>query len=400
MAMGRREEERQESLWISSKHMARGPGHPFYKRLNKILAAHRFERFVEGLCRGFYAQKMGRPSIPPGVYFRMLMVGLFEGLDSERGIAWRCADSLSLRQVLGYAVQEGTPPGVAAGACALCGRVFGFLWAAFRRFRTRTRCTGPIEARHGVPHNPARRPAMVYRNREPATSATGCWPVRDLTCAVASGKQGERLPLLLGHLGQTEELPVVQLDPNALKRPGSNRLDRLPAHAYNERTSTRQQGLCECRRKMIMRCVTRQNVRIPFLLLLPVMILSGCGTPAGRFTEISLGMSKEEVATVLGQPRVARGAITNMFGQVVEVWEYKVVMPRHETVVTFAGKSMATLMTYGIAGAFLFRPETKNYWLYFVESKLVRWGAAGDWPQEADRIYQINFNPSPAITSE
>ena len=109
MAMGRRQEEQEQPLWVSWKDIPRGPGHPFYKRLNKILAEHRFDRFVEDLCEGFYAEKMGRPSIPPGVYFRMLMVGLFEGIDSERGIAWRCADSLSLKEFLGYAVREGTP---------------------------------------------------------------------------------------------------------------------------------------------------------------------------------------------------------------------------------------------------------------------------------------------------
>ena len=109
MAMGRRRSEQQGALWIAGANLPRGPGHPFYKRLNTILAEHGFDRFVEGLCALFYAEKMGRPSIPPGVYFRMLMVGYFEGIDSERGIAWRCADSLSLRESLGYGLEESTP---------------------------------------------------------------------------------------------------------------------------------------------------------------------------------------------------------------------------------------------------------------------------------------------------
>ena len=109
MAMGRREGARQDPLWVTWKDMPKGPGHPFYKRLNKILAAHGFDRFTEELCQPLYAEKMGRPSIPPGVYFRMLMVGYFEGIDSERGIAWRCADSLSLREFLGYALDESPP---------------------------------------------------------------------------------------------------------------------------------------------------------------------------------------------------------------------------------------------------------------------------------------------------
>jgi len=109
MAMGQREGERQMPLWIAGTDLPSGPGHPFYKRLNTILAKHGFDRFVEELCAPYYAEKMGRPSIPPGVYFRMLLVGYFEGIDSERGIAWRCADSLSLRESLGYGLDESTP---------------------------------------------------------------------------------------------------------------------------------------------------------------------------------------------------------------------------------------------------------------------------------------------------
>ena len=109
MSMNRRADERQEDFWVPTKDLAQSPGHPFYRKLNGILARESFDRTVEGLCEKFYAKKLGRPSIPPGVYFRMLMVGYFEGLESERGIDWRCADSLALREFLGYALTEQTP---------------------------------------------------------------------------------------------------------------------------------------------------------------------------------------------------------------------------------------------------------------------------------------------------
>ena len=109
MAMGKRKRERQADLWIASADVAAAPSHPFYRKLNQLLAEHGFDVFVEGICQKFYAEVMGRPSIPPGIYFRMLLIGYFEGVDSERGIAWRCADSLGLRSFLGYTLAESTP---------------------------------------------------------------------------------------------------------------------------------------------------------------------------------------------------------------------------------------------------------------------------------------------------
>jgi len=109
MAMGKRQGQRQEQLWIASTQMPQAPGHPFYRWLNQLLARHGFEPFVEGLCERFYHDSLGRPSIPPGVYFRMLLIGYFEGIDSERGIAWRCADSRTLAQFLGYGPTDSTP---------------------------------------------------------------------------------------------------------------------------------------------------------------------------------------------------------------------------------------------------------------------------------------------------
>jgi transposase len=109
MALKEREEGQQQPLWIAGDRIAASPGHPFYRCVNRLLAEGGFDRFAEGLCRKFYAERLGRPSVPPGVYFRMLLIGYFEGIDSERGIAWRCADSLALREFLGYPITENTP---------------------------------------------------------------------------------------------------------------------------------------------------------------------------------------------------------------------------------------------------------------------------------------------------
>jgi transposase len=109
MAIGKIKHKRQETLWIPTNEIPNAPAHPFYKRLNSILTKHGFDDFVEEICAKFYAPKMGRPGLAPGIYFRMLLVGYFEGLDSERGIAWRAADSLALRDFLGLALTEAPP---------------------------------------------------------------------------------------------------------------------------------------------------------------------------------------------------------------------------------------------------------------------------------------------------
>jgi len=106
--MGTRETD-QPPLWIAASDLPASPGHPFYVRLNAILDAHGFDRFVEDLCRPFYAKVMGRPSVVPGQYFRLLLVGYFEGIDSERGIVWRAADSLAVRSFVRLALHEAAP---------------------------------------------------------------------------------------------------------------------------------------------------------------------------------------------------------------------------------------------------------------------------------------------------
>jgi transposase len=110
MAMGtRKDQEQQEEMWIPQTSLAKGASHPFYQRLNQLLEESRFDEFVEGRCRRFYAERRGRPSLAPGVYFRVLLIGYFEGIDSERGIAWRANDSLALRRFLRVGLDEAPP---------------------------------------------------------------------------------------------------------------------------------------------------------------------------------------------------------------------------------------------------------------------------------------------------
>lgn len=105
----RRQKERQADLWIPAHEIVETPGHAFYERLDELLREQRVDARIEKLCRRFYRSPYGRPSLPPSVYFRLLLIGYFEGLDSERAIAWRVADSLSLRKFIGYGLDEKTP---------------------------------------------------------------------------------------------------------------------------------------------------------------------------------------------------------------------------------------------------------------------------------------------------
>ncbi len=109
MAMGKRQTQEQQLLWVSTQDLALPGSHPYYRIVNELLAAHGFDDWVQEVCQGFYHQVLGRPSLAPGIYFRCLMIGYFEGIASERGIAWRVADSLSLRQFLGIALDKATP---------------------------------------------------------------------------------------------------------------------------------------------------------------------------------------------------------------------------------------------------------------------------------------------------
>ena len=108
MAMGRRK-SKQQPLWLTTSQLPPPPAPPFYQKLNELLEEAQFDRYVEDLCQPYYAEVVGRPSIPPGVYFRMLFIGYFEGIGSQRGIAWKCGDSRSLQPFLGYLPHEATP---------------------------------------------------------------------------------------------------------------------------------------------------------------------------------------------------------------------------------------------------------------------------------------------------
>jgi transposase len=109
MAMGKRNREWQPTMWVTTTDLPTAVSHPFYRRLNQLLREHSFDDFAEVQCASFYAETMGQPGLPPGIYFRLLLIGYFEGIDSERGIAWRAADSLALRDFLGVGL-DAQPP--------------------------------------------------------------------------------------------------------------------------------------------------------------------------------------------------------------------------------------------------------------------------------------------------
>jgi transposase len=109
MAMGKRKRNRQPGLWVAATDFPTAASHPFYTRLNQLLRAQGFDDFAEAQCATFYADTIGRPSLAPGIYFRLLLIGYFEGIDSERGIAWRAADSFALRDFLGVGLEDAPP---------------------------------------------------------------------------------------------------------------------------------------------------------------------------------------------------------------------------------------------------------------------------------------------------
>jgi transposase len=107
MSMGKKKSD-EPDLWLVSTDLPQSPGHPFYAKLSGILRDCGFDEFCGDRCAQYYAE-VGRPSIPPGTYFRLLLVGFFEGIGSERGICWRCSDSLSLRSFLGLSLSQAVP---------------------------------------------------------------------------------------------------------------------------------------------------------------------------------------------------------------------------------------------------------------------------------------------------
>src|SRR2546421_10889273 len=107
--MGKRTRDRQQPMWIATTDLPTAANHPFYRRLNQLLREYGFDDFTEAQCASFYAETMGRPGLPPGIYFRLLLIGYFEGIDSERGIAWRAADSLALLDFIGVSLEDTLP---------------------------------------------------------------------------------------------------------------------------------------------------------------------------------------------------------------------------------------------------------------------------------------------------
>ena len=107
--MGKRKRgARQRTMWVATTDLPTTAAHPFYDRLNRILDDAGFDAYVEAVCAPFYAATVGRPSLQPGRYCRLLLVGYFEGLDAERAIAWRAADSFALRDFLRLELPEGS----------------------------------------------------------------------------------------------------------------------------------------------------------------------------------------------------------------------------------------------------------------------------------------------------
>ena len=163
MAMGRHKPQ-QADLMMSWVDMPRSPGHAFYDMLQTVLVEGDFDDFAEEACRPFYAQKMGAPSVPPGRYFRMHLIGYFEGIDSERGIAWRVADSLSLRQFLQVGLDEPTPDHVTISRTrrlideATHGEVFGWVLRQLARARLLKGRTMGIDATTKWPEEGLLRP--------------------------------------------------------------------------------------------------------------------------------------------------------------------------------------------------------------------------------------------------
>jgi transposase len=109
MAIGKRKRARQPSMWVTTADLRTAASHPFYTRLNQLLHEHGFDDFAEPQCATFYAETMGRPGLAPGIYFRLVLIGYFEGIDSERGIAWRAAYSFALRDFLGVGLESAPP---------------------------------------------------------------------------------------------------------------------------------------------------------------------------------------------------------------------------------------------------------------------------------------------------
>jgi len=125
-------------------------------------------------------------------------------------------------------------------------------------------------------------------------------------------------------------------------------------------------------------------------------LLWGCAASTANLKRISLGMDKRQIEQNLGEPTAVRGAIRNIYGQAIEVWEYRLAIPKDRGEITTL--SAFTVLTLGIGAIAFAGSEKKDYWLYFYDERLAKWGQAGDWAVEADRIYMIDFGTNPSLT--
>jgi hypothetical protein len=215
MAMGKRKRQaKQASMWVATSDLPRSAAHPFHTRLNHVLAHHDFDGYVEGLCQRFYAED-GRPGLPPGRYFRLLLIGYFEGLDAERAIAWRAADSFALREFLGLVLPEAPPD---HSTISRTRRLIDvetheavFTWmlqrlaeAGLVKGKTvgiRSYISEPDRGRRNWQKNPEARDA-VYRNRRRIRGSRGLRLLR---------LRGERLERPFAHLYETGGMRRVYL---------------------------------------------------------------------------------------------------------------------------------------------------------------------------------------------
>lgn len=134
------------------------------------------------------------------------------------------------------------------------------------------------------------------------------------------------------------------------------------------------------------------------ILTIIAVVLCGCAgsPPSSNLQKIILGQDKNSVVKKVGNPRVVRGAVRNKYGQDIEVWEYRFSLPSDDSAGDVIGKSILTICTLG-AAAQEFTAETRDYWLYFLDDELVKWGQAGDWQIESKNIYEIRFASAPSL---